>query len=186
MRIAVDAHAIGRRLTGNEVLHTQPVAGFCRATGWVRVLRLRFIGRGRRGDTSQYTRSTCGGQPLCAPWLGLGRKVRQDRADLLHVQYTAPLACSRASSSERTRCQLSRASRIFHSHHGPPSFGLTVGRTVRSAAKILTVQRIFAPLDPEGVRRYGRGQSGGRAQRRRIVVPSDFARGGHRRMCATA
>src|ERR1017187_17858 len=93
MRFAVDAHAIGRHLTGNEV--------------YVRSLLNAFAAQDRDCEIMAYVSSqeSCASIPASIrtrrvalnPFLRLGydlsMKVRQDRPDLLHVQYTAPLAC---------------------------------------------------------------------------------------------
>ena len=95
MRIAVDAHAIGRRLTGNEVYVRSLLNGFAAA-------------RDRECEFLAYVSSEeAGGRlPACIqtssistnPFLRLGfelsMKLRRDRPDLLHVQYTAPVGCS--------------------------------------------------------------------------------------------
>src|ERR1039457_1016772 len=93
MRFAVDAHAIGRHLTGNEV--------------YVRSLLNAFAAQDRDCEIMAYVaaQESCASIPASIrtrrvalnPFVRLGydlsMKVRQDRPDLLHVQYTAPLAC---------------------------------------------------------------------------------------------
>jgi glycosyltransferase involved in cell wall biosynthesis len=91
MRFAVDAHAIGRHLTGNEV--------------YVRSLLRAFAELDRESEFLTYL-SERGAEEwvpqrfqvrhvAANPWtrLGwdLGRLLRQDKPDLVHVQYTAPL-----------------------------------------------------------------------------------------------
>src|SRR5580693_3668456 len=93
MRIAVDAHAIGRRLTGNEV--------------YIRSLLNVFAGQGADCEFFAYVSSDAAEASIprnitvrrvaANPYFRLGwdlaRKLRHDRPDLLHVQYTGPLAC---------------------------------------------------------------------------------------------
>src|SRR5436305_7345320 len=97
MRFAVDAHAIGRHLTGNEV--------------YVRSLLNAFAAQDRDSDKDDefiaYVSADDVARAIPAniklrkiatnPFMRLGfdlaMKVRQDKPDLLHVQYTAPLAC---------------------------------------------------------------------------------------------
>ncbi|HXK07221.1 MAG TPA: glycosyltransferase family 1 protein [Verrucomicrobiae bacterium] len=93
MRFAVDAHAIGRHLTGNEV--------------YVRSLLNALAGLNHGSEFIAYVSADSASQYLPAnirtrrvatnPFVRLGfdlaMRVRQDRPDLLHVQYTAPLAC---------------------------------------------------------------------------------------------
>src|ERR1017187_10756729 len=92
MRIGVDAHAIGRHLTGNEV--------------YVRSLLNAFAAQDRDCEIVAYVsaQESCASIPASIrtrrvalnPFARLGydlsMKVREDRPDLLHVQYTAPLA----------------------------------------------------------------------------------------------
>jgi glycosyltransferase involved in cell wall biosynthesis len=93
MRFAVDAHAIGRHLTGNEV--------------YVRSLLNAFGAQHRECEFVAYVSAEEAGALVPSriqtrlvaqnPFLRLGfdlsAKVREDRPDLLHVQYTAPVAC---------------------------------------------------------------------------------------------
>src|SRR5580704_5113201 len=93
MLIAIDAHAIGRHLTGNEV--------------YVRSLLNAFAGHNQDCDILAYVSGVeaCASVPehirvrrvAANPFLRLGfdlaRRIRKDRPDVLHVQYTAPLGC---------------------------------------------------------------------------------------------
>src|SRR5947209_18674928 len=93
MRFSVDDHAIGQHLTGNET--------------YVRNLLRNFAALDRRYDFVAYISRQSALRDLPArfatrvvpenPLLRLGwdlpRKLRQDRPDLLHVQYTGPLFC---------------------------------------------------------------------------------------------
>src|SRR5258708_18321394 len=91
MRFAVDAHAIGRHLTGNEV--------------YIRSLLREFAEVDRRSEFVAYV-----SEPGAERWIperfqvrrvaanpysrlgwDLSRLIRADRPDLVHVQYTAPL-----------------------------------------------------------------------------------------------
>src|ERR1700682_95328 len=137
MRFAVDAHAIGRHLTGNEV--------------YVRSLLNAFAAQDQDCEFVAYVSSESAAQSIPSnirtrrisanPFLRLGfdlaLKVRQDKPDLLHVQYTAPLGCN-------VPVVVSVHDVSFLEH--PEDFTRdrawqlqwTVRRTVYSAAKILT------------------------------------------------
>lgn len=93
MRVAVDAHAIGQRLTGNEVYirnlisrykHLEPEAEFVAYTSspaareWI-------------PEEFRTRRVSC--NPFFRLGLEMSARLREDRPDLLHVQYTAPLRC---------------------------------------------------------------------------------------------
>jgi glycosyltransferase involved in cell wall biosynthesis len=137
MRIAIDAHAIGRHLTGNEV--------------YVRSLLNAFGGREQDREILAYVsaEAACAFIPdgirirriAANPFLRLGfdlaGRVRQDRPDVLHVQYTAPLGCR-----VPVVATVHDVSYLEHPEYFTRSralqLRLTVGRTVRHAARILT------------------------------------------------
>src|SRR5215471_6496575 len=94
MRFAVDAHAIGRHLTGNEVY----VRSLLEALG-ARDRECEFIAYVSDDTAWRHLPKTIRTRRVAAnPFVRLGldlpTKLRRDAPDLLHVQYTAPLACS--------------------------------------------------------------------------------------------
>jgi glycosyltransferase involved in cell wall biosynthesis len=138
MRFAVDAHAIGRHLTGNEV--------------YVRSLLRAFAELDRESEFLAYLSEPGAEQWIprrfqvrqvaANPWrrLGwdLGRLLRHDKPDLVHVQYTAPLlgqapivvTVHDVSFLEHPEYfTWSRRAQLRH----------TVAQTVRHAARVLTV-----------------------------------------------
>jgi glycosyltransferase involved in cell wall biosynthesis len=137
MRFCVDAHAIGRRLTGNEV--------------YVRSLLEAFASVDRESDFVAYISTDEAAQAVPArfetrrvsrnPFLRLGRemsrRLREDRPDLVHVQYTAPLHCPAPIV-----VSVHDVSFLEHPEYFTPSralqLKLTVRNTVRRAARILT------------------------------------------------
>jgi glycosyltransferase involved in cell wall biosynthesis len=158
MRIAIDAHAIGRHLTGNEV--------------YVRSLLNAFADQNRDCEILAYVSGTdaCASLPnrirarrvAANPFLRLGfdlaSRVRQDRPDLLHVQYTAPVGCSVPVVA--TVHDVSYLEHPEYFTHGRAlQLQLTVGRTVRRAAKILTgtevarnsILKVYPDLDEDKV-----------------------------------
>jgi glycosyltransferase involved in cell wall biosynthesis len=138
MRFAVDAHAIGRHLTGNEVYIRSLLGGFAEVDqrsefiaylselGAERWIPERF--QVRRVSSNPYTR------------LGweLGRLIRADAPDLIHVQYTAPLL-----TKIPIVVTVHDVSFLEHPEYFTAArrsqLRLTVGHTVKSAARILTV-----------------------------------------------
>src|SRR5450755_1407530 len=91
MRFAVDAHAIGRHLTGNEVYVRSLLRAFAeldRESEFVAYLS-------EKGAEEWIPRRFAIRHVSANPWtrLGwdLGRRIRSDKPDLVHVQYTAPL-----------------------------------------------------------------------------------------------
>src|ERR1043165_3345606 len=158
MRFAVDAHAIGRHLTGNEV--------------YVRSLLSALAGLNQKSELVAYVSADSAAQYLPAnirtrrvatnPFLRLGfdlaMRVRQDRPDLLHVQYTAPLACP-----VPVVVSVHDVSFLEHPEYFTRDrawqLQFTVRRTVRRAARILTgsefsrssILKVYGDLDEEKV-----------------------------------
>ncbi|HVW07532.1 MAG TPA: hypothetical protein VHC90_03065, partial [Bryobacteraceae bacterium] len=91
MRIAVDAHAIGRHLTGNEVY----VRSLLREFAAIEPESLFFAYVSEPGAEKLIPRKFQTRRVSPNPYLRLGadlsRRVAADKPDLLHVQYTAPL-----------------------------------------------------------------------------------------------
>ncbi len=158
MRFAVDAHAIGRHLTGNEVYVRSLLNAFaaldqdCEFVAYV-------SGDSARASVPASVRTrTVAANPFLRLGFDLARKVREDRPDLLHVQYTAPVGC-------RVPVVVSVHDVSFLEH--PEYFTRdrawqlqwTVRRTVRRAAKILTgsefsrnaILKVYGDLDEDKV-----------------------------------
>ena len=94
MRFAVDAHAIGRHLTGNEVYVRSLLNAFAAEDKDSEFVAYISAEEARR-VTSQaaFRPAAISANPFLRLGLDLAMKVRQDRPDLLHVQYTAPIGC---------------------------------------------------------------------------------------------
>jgi glycosyltransferase involved in cell wall biosynthesis len=137
MRFAVDAHAIGRHLTGNEVYirgllgafaeidHRSEFIAYLSEPGAARWIPERFVVR--QVSSNPYAR---------LGW-DLGRWIRADSPDLIHVQYTAPLL-----ARIPTIVTVHDVSFIEHPEYfngtRRSQLRLTVGRSVKLAARILT------------------------------------------------
>jgi glycosyltransferase involved in cell wall biosynthesis len=137
MLFAVDAHAIGRHLTGNEVY----VRSLLNAFG-AHARDCDFVAYVSAAEAQEHVPSRIRLRRVNAnPFLRLGydlaARVRQDRPDLLHVQYTAPLACP-----VPVVVSVHDVSFLEHPEYFTRSRALqlqwTVRRTVKRAAKILT------------------------------------------------
>ena len=137
MRFAVDAHAIGRHLTGNEVYVRSLLGALAtRSPG------CEFVAYVSSGDALGALPDGIRLRRVAAnPFLRLGwdlsAKVWRDRPDLLHVQYTAPLACP-----VPVVVSVHDVSFLEHPEYFPRErswqLQLTVRQTVRRAAKVLT------------------------------------------------
>jgi glycosyltransferase involved in cell wall biosynthesis len=158
MRFAVDAHAIGRHLTGNEV--------------YVRSLLNAFAAQQQDDEFVAYVSAESAANCIPAnirtrriatnPFVRLGfdlaMKVREDRPDLLHVQYTAPLACP-----VPVVVSVHDVSFLEHPEYFTRDrawqLQWTVRRTVHRAAKILTgsefsrssILKVYGNLDEDKV-----------------------------------
>src|SRR5712672_1110507 len=138
MKFSVDAHAIGRHLTGNEVyirnlLHA--FAGLDRASEFVAYLS---VDGPSPWIPSRFTVRPVSANPFVRLGYELSGQLRRDRPDLLHVQYTAPLACP-----VPVVVSIHDVSFLEHPEFFPRFRALqlrwSVNRTVRNAAKILTL-----------------------------------------------
>ena len=138
MRFAVDAHAIGRHLTGNEVYIRSLLNAFqsqdvdCHFVAYVSASEA--CSHIPAGIQTHYV----SGNPFRRLGWDLANKVRHDRPDLLHVQYTAPLGCT-----VPIVVSVHDVSFLEHPEYftrlRARQLRWTVWRTVRRAAKILTV-----------------------------------------------
>ncbi len=157
MRFAVDAHAIGRHLTGNEVYVRSLLQGFARLDH-----ESEFVTYLSRDDAQAWVPARLAVRRIAAnPFVRLGcdfgLRLRWDRPDLLHVQYTAPLACPVPVVVSVHDVSFLEHPRYFPLHRAV-QLRMTVRRTIRTAARILTVSEFSRDaiarayqLDPERI-----------------------------------
>ena len=137
MKFAIDAHAIGQKLTGNEV--------------YVRNLLSCFAQEDRESDFLTYI-STPEARPAIParfrvqtvstnPFIRLGAEIPfsllREQPDLLHVQYTSPLVCPVPIVVSVHDVSFLEFPEYF-SKARATQLKLTVKRTVNAAARILT------------------------------------------------
>jgi len=158
MRFAVDAHAIGRHLTGNEVYVRSLLNAFAAQNHGCEFVAYVSSDEARHSIPSRFRTRRVAADPYLRLGFDLARNVRRDHPDLLHVQYTAPLGCS-------VPVVVSVHDVSFLEH--PEYFTVararqlqwTVRRTVARAAKILTVSefsrasilKVYGELDEDKV-----------------------------------
>jgi glycosyltransferase involved in cell wall biosynthesis len=138
MRFAVDAHAIGRNLTGNEIYVRSLLRGFAETDRNSEFLAYISAPSAERWVPERFGIRRVSANPYSRLGWELARLVRHDRPDLIHVQYTAPLMA-------RTPVVVTVHDVSFLEH--PEYFkGIrrqqlryTVARTVQRAAMVLTV-----------------------------------------------
>lgn len=138
MRFSVDAHAIGQHLTGNETYIRNILR--CFAVLDKRAEFVTYLSRQHAVDElpDRFRKHTVSVNPFVRLGFDIPRRLRQDRPDLLHVQYTAPVFCN-------TPIVVSVHDVSFLEH--PEYFTrfrslqlqCTVRRTVKAAARVLTV-----------------------------------------------
>ena len=157
IRVAVDAHAIGQRQTGNEVYVRSLVQRLPRLAPDVDFIGYTCCRQGDEWLPEPFARRRVARNPFVRLGLELASRAKTDRADLLHVQYTAPLGPTvpivvtihDVSFIERPEyLPWSRAQQLRWS----------VRRTVGRAAKIITVSEFSRQaiaraydLDPAGI-----------------------------------
>ncbi|HWC96067.1 MAG TPA: glycosyltransferase family 1 protein [Candidatus Sulfopaludibacter sp.] len=158
MRFAVDAHAIGRHLTGNEVYVRSLLNAFAALDSDCEFVAYISADSARASVPASIRTRSVPSNPFLRLGFDLARKVSEDRPDLLHVQYTAPVRC-------HVPVVVSVHDVSFLEH--PEYFTRdrawqlqwTVRRTVKSAAKILTgsefsrnaILKVYGDLDEDKV-----------------------------------
>lgn len=137
MRFSIDAHAIGRHLTGNEVYVRNLLSAFAALDKESEFVTYLSGAEAEAWVPSRFQIRRISANPFIRLGCDLANKLRQDRPQLLHVQYTAPLACP-----VPVVVSVHDVSFLEHPNYFPPARALqlrwTVRKTVRSAAKILT------------------------------------------------
>src|SRR5258708_967326 len=93
MKFSVDAHAIGRHLTGNEVYVRNLLNGFAALDQESEFITYLSVADQSPGVPSRFRVRPVAANPFLRLGFDLARRLREDRPDLVHVQYTAPIFC---------------------------------------------------------------------------------------------
>lgn len=93
MRFAVDAHAIGRHLTGNEVYVRSLLSAFARVDHSSEFTAYLSSREAAQAIPRRFEARYVSANPFLRLGLELPRAMQRDKPNLLHVQYTAPLWC---------------------------------------------------------------------------------------------
>lgn len=154
MRFAIDAHTIGRHLTGNEVYVRNLLENYARLDRDSQFFAYVCSEYAASEVPNRFDKRSVSANPFVRLGYDLTRRVMADKPNLLHVQYTAPVYCPvpfvvsvhDVSFLERPE---------YFTLPRRVQLQTTVSRTVKRAARILTVsefsrQRILAsyPVDP--------------------------------------
>ena len=144
MRFAVDAHAIGRRQTGNEVYIRNLLHHFPRldrentfSAFYSQTDAANDIPRGHR-------ESQVSANPYIRLGIDLPRWTQREKPAVLHVQYTGPLFKRSAVSLPAFTTSVSSNAPISLRGIAPRNCVLTVQRTIESAAQGHHGERVFA------------------------------------------
>jgi glycosyltransferase involved in cell wall biosynthesis len=139
MRFSVDAHAIGRHLTGNEVYVRNLLRGFAaldQTSDFIAYL-CNNVNGAAAAVPERFVRRHVSANSFVRLGLDLSRKLRDDRPDLIHVQYTAPVSCP-----VPIVVSVHDVSYIEHPEYFPLvraiQLRLTVKHTIRQAVKVIT------------------------------------------------
>jgi glycosyltransferase involved in cell wall biosynthesis len=158
MRFAVDAHAIGRHLTGNEVYVRSLLNAFGGQDSDSEFIAYVSAEEARAYIPSRVRTRLVARNPFLRLGWDLAKKVREDRPDILHVQYTAPIGCS-----VPVIATVHDVSFLEHPEYFTRArawqLQQTVRRTVQSAVKILTgteyarssILKVYGDLEEEKV-----------------------------------
>jgi len=158
MLIAIDAHAIGRHLTGNEVYVRSLLNAFAVHNQGCNILAY-VSGVDACDSVPKHIRvRRIAANPFVRLGYDLANCIRKDRPDVLHVQYTAPMVCNVPVVTT-----VHDVSYLEHPEYftwdRAMQLRLTVGRTVKRAAKILTgteharnaILRVYPNLEEDKV-----------------------------------
>ncbi|HZT30743.1 MAG TPA: glycosyltransferase family 1 protein [Bryobacteraceae bacterium] len=158
MRFALDAHAIGRHLTGNEVYARNLAGGFAAQDQDSEFFAYLSVETARAWIPARFHVRWVSPNPFLRLGFDLAMKLREDQPDLIHVQYTAPVGCP-----VPVVVSVHDVSFLEHPEYFTPLRAMqlrwTVGRTVRQAARIVTgsdfsrhsILRAYPEVNPDRV-----------------------------------
>lgn len=158
MRFALDAHSIGRKLTGNEVYARNLLNGFACLDRQSEFIAYVSVDEAARWVPKRFLTRRVSANPFCRLGFDLSWNLRRDRPGLVHVQYTAPAACP-----VPVVVSVHDVSFLEHPEYFSPGRAAqlrwTVRHTVKRAARVLTgsefsrasILRMYPDLDPERV-----------------------------------
>src|ERR1700722_6192557 len=137
MKIAIDAHAIGRHLTGNEVYVRSLLNGLAAVDRESEYLAYVSVPGVEKLIPSSMAVRHVSNNPFVRLGVDLSRRVRIDKPDLLHVQMTGPVFCNVPQVVHVHDVSFLEHPEYFHWARCL-QLRMTVGRTVRQAARVVT------------------------------------------------
>ena len=157
MRYAIDAHAIGRHLTGNEVYVRSLLSAFANVDKTSDFIAYVSLPEAESWVPERFQVRRVSPNPFERLGYQLSRLLKKDRPALLHVQYTAPLFCPVPVVTSIHDVSFIEHPEYFTSFRRR-QLEFTVSRTARTAARIITgsefsrsaIARAYS-LDPERI-----------------------------------
>jgi glycosyltransferase involved in cell wall biosynthesis len=137
MRFSVDAHAIGCHLTGNEVYIRNLLHQFSRLDDENDFVAYLSKPSAELDIPERFQRRHVSSNPFIRLGFDLPKRVREDRPDLLHVQYTSPVSCSVPLVVSVHDVSYLEHPQYF-TRFRAMQLKLTVKRSVHAAARVLT------------------------------------------------
>jgi glycosyltransferase involved in cell wall biosynthesis len=157
MRFSVDAHAIGCKLTGNEVYVRNLIVGLASLKHEAELIAYMTVAGDNGWVPAGIHSRTVARNPFARLGYDLSWNLWRDRPDLLHVQYTAPLVCPVPVVVSVHDVSFLEHPDYFSFFRGS-QLRMTVRRTVRMAARVITGSEFSRTsiahaygLDPEAI-----------------------------------
>ncbi|MCS7315271.1 MAG: glycosyltransferase family 1 protein [Bryobacterales bacterium] len=154
MLFAVDAHAVGSRLTGNEVYIRSLLAAMAELPGSWELLAYISRPEAEAWLPTRVRRARVSANPFVRLGADLPRLLRRHRPSLIHVQYTAPLHCPTPVVVTVHDVSFLEHPEFFSSWRAK-QLRWTVRRTVARAAHVLTGSEFSA----RAIARHYRGSA---------------------------
>jgi glycosyltransferase involved in cell wall biosynthesis len=137
MRFSVDAHAIGCHLTGNEVYIRNLLNHYARLDRDSEFIAYVSKPWAAQEIPDRFEKRMVSSNPFRRLGWDIPLRIRRDQPDLLHVQYTAPLACNVPLVVSVHDVSFLEYPQYF-TRFRAAQLKLTVKRTVEAAARVLT------------------------------------------------
>ncbi len=137
MRFSVDAHAIGCHLTGNEVYIRNLLSHFSRLDQESEFFAYLSKPQADAEVPARFERRWVSENPFRRLGFDLPVRLRSDRPDLLHVQYTGPVSCKVPLVVSVHDVSFLEFPQYFTKFRAT-QLKITVKRTVEAAARVLT------------------------------------------------
>jgi len=138
MRFAIDAHTIGRHLTGNEVYVRNLLENYARLDRDSQFYAYVCSEYAASEVPNRFVKRSVSANPFVRLGYDLTRRVFADKPNVLHVQYTAPLYCPSPFVVSVHDVSYIERPEYFNTARRL-QLKTTVANTVKRAARVLTV-----------------------------------------------